>query len=184
MRRWLRSAGRKLMQWARILAHITGTVDQQLLLRNDYLFAENRILNPPSCTSKINKLGNRGGVCSKSFFGIRCFALESLWNSSKDFRTRCCKINELTLTRNQAVRGSKPQPEPGTRTLPRRSRRAYRKRDEVSCSRRLTVRSQRLRSCEVQPELRLKCDACPGAGYANGAEIPRLLWLPPIIRSV
>jgi NADPH-dependent ferric siderophore reductase len=97
------------------------------------------------------------------------FVLESLWNSSKDFRTRCCKINELTLTRNQAVRGSKPQPEPGTRTLPQRSRWAYRKRDDVSCSRLFTVRSQRLRICEVHPELRLRCDACPGAGYANGA---------------
>src|ERR1700678_599037 len=32
------------MQWARILAYITGTVDQELLLRNEYLAAENRIL--------------------------------------------------------------------------------------------------------------------------------------------
>jgi putative transposase len=32
------------MNWARILAHITGTVDQELLLRNEYLVAENRIL--------------------------------------------------------------------------------------------------------------------------------------------
>jgi putative transposase len=32
------------MQWARILAYITGTVDQELLLRNEYLVAENRIL--------------------------------------------------------------------------------------------------------------------------------------------
>jgi putative transposase len=32
------------MEWARILAHITGTVDQELLLRNEYLAAENRIL--------------------------------------------------------------------------------------------------------------------------------------------
>ena len=31
------------MQWARILAYITGTVDQELLLRNEYLVAENRI---------------------------------------------------------------------------------------------------------------------------------------------
>jgi putative transposase len=29
---------------ARILAYITGTVDQELLLRNEYLIAENRIL--------------------------------------------------------------------------------------------------------------------------------------------
>jgi hypothetical protein len=32
------------MEWARILAYITGTVDQELLLRNEYLAAENRIL--------------------------------------------------------------------------------------------------------------------------------------------
>ena len=32
------------MDWALILAYITGTVDQELLLRNEYLAAENRIL--------------------------------------------------------------------------------------------------------------------------------------------
>jgi putative transposase len=32
------------MDWPRLLAYITGTVDQQLLLRNEYLAAENRIL--------------------------------------------------------------------------------------------------------------------------------------------
>jgi hypothetical protein len=32
------------MEWARILAYITGTVDQELLLRNEYLAAENGIL--------------------------------------------------------------------------------------------------------------------------------------------
>jgi len=32
------------MVWARMLAYITGTVDQELLLRNEYLAAENRIL--------------------------------------------------------------------------------------------------------------------------------------------
>jgi len=32
------------MDWVRILAYITGTVDQELLLRNEYLMAENRIL--------------------------------------------------------------------------------------------------------------------------------------------
>ena len=32
------------MDWARLLAYITGTVDQELLLRNEYLAAENRIL--------------------------------------------------------------------------------------------------------------------------------------------
>src|SRR3982074_2446010 len=32
------------MNWTRILAYVTGTVDQELLLRNEYLAAENRIL--------------------------------------------------------------------------------------------------------------------------------------------
>ena len=32
------------MDWARMLAYITGTVDQELLSRNEYLVAENRIL--------------------------------------------------------------------------------------------------------------------------------------------
>jgi putative transposase len=33
-----------VMDWARILAFVTGTVDQELLARNEYLAAENRIL--------------------------------------------------------------------------------------------------------------------------------------------
>ena len=32
------------MSWRRILAYITGTVDDELRLRNEYLAAENRIL--------------------------------------------------------------------------------------------------------------------------------------------
>ncbi|MGY3621635.1 hypothetical protein [Bradyrhizobium sp. USDA 10063] len=32
------------MDWARILAYVTGTVDQELLARNEYPAAENRII--------------------------------------------------------------------------------------------------------------------------------------------
>ena len=32
------------MDWRKVLAYITGTVDEELLLRNEYLAAENRIL--------------------------------------------------------------------------------------------------------------------------------------------
>src|SRR5260370_37358522 len=32
------------MLWARLLAYVTGTVNQELLLRNEHLAAENRIL--------------------------------------------------------------------------------------------------------------------------------------------
>src|SRR5262249_42315437 len=40
----LQAEGSPKMIWARVLAYITGTVDQELLLRNEYLAAENRIL--------------------------------------------------------------------------------------------------------------------------------------------
>lgn len=32
------------MNWNRLLAYITGSVDQELLLRNEYLSTENRLL--------------------------------------------------------------------------------------------------------------------------------------------
>ena len=38
------------MEWTRILAYITGSVDRKLLLRNEYLAAENRILR-----TKLNR---------------------------------------------------------------------------------------------------------------------------------
>ena len=45
--RQLRTAqaeGEKRMDWKTLLAYITGTVDQELLARNEYLVTENRIL--------------------------------------------------------------------------------------------------------------------------------------------
>ena len=36
--------GEGSMDWKTLLAYITGTVDQELLLRNEYLVTENRIL--------------------------------------------------------------------------------------------------------------------------------------------
>ena len=45
------------MLWARLVAYVTGTVDQELLLRNEYLMAENRIL--------------RGQIKSVAAFGRR-----------------------------------------------------------------------------------------------------------------
>ena len=33
------------MDWKRLLAYITGSVDQELLLRNEYLVTENRLLH-------------------------------------------------------------------------------------------------------------------------------------------
>src|SRR5207237_7004819 len=36
--------GGEAMDWKQLLAYITGTVNQELLLRNEYLVTENRIL--------------------------------------------------------------------------------------------------------------------------------------------
>jgi hypothetical protein len=44
---WLRVEqveGARRMDWKTLLAYITGTVDQDLLLRNEYLVTENRLL--------------------------------------------------------------------------------------------------------------------------------------------
>jgi hypothetical protein len=38
------------MDWKYLLAYITGTGDQELLLRNDYLVTENRIPQEGLCT--------------------------------------------------------------------------------------------------------------------------------------
>src|SRR5713226_6167368 len=43
-------------KWARLLAYVTGLFNQKLLLQNDYLAAENRILRatfPPVCAFPI-----------------------------------------------------------------------------------------------------------------------------------
>jgi putative transposase len=42
------------MDWARMLAYVTGTVDQELLARNEYLTAENRILKAQLNGSKLS----------------------------------------------------------------------------------------------------------------------------------
>jgi putative transposase len=34
------------MDWARMLAYVTGTLDQELLVRNEYLTAENPFSKP------------------------------------------------------------------------------------------------------------------------------------------
>src|SRR5215831_6650252 len=60
-------------QWARLLAYVTGLVNQELLLQNEYLAAENRILrgrlparlclsDPERCTLAYigKRLGRKG----------------------------------------------------------------------------------------------------------------------------
>ena len=66
------------MDWKTLLAYITGSVDQELLLRNEYLVTENRILRnqipgrvrltdgertdaAPKLGKKLGKTGTGGG---------------------------------------------------------------------------------------------------------------------------
>jgi hypothetical protein len=56
------------MIWTRMLAYITGTVDQELLLRNEYLTAENRILRAQICdepAETVTKQPNHGKNLSR-----------------------------------------------------------------------------------------------------------------------
>ena len=52
-------------KWVRLLAYVTGLVNQKLLLQNEYLAAENRILRAhlPArrypCGQRIKRLGSR-----------------------------------------------------------------------------------------------------------------------------
>jgi hypothetical protein len=44
------------MDWARILAYVTGTVDQELLGRNEYLAAENPYGQKTETADKTSRL--------------------------------------------------------------------------------------------------------------------------------
>ena len=63
------------MEWARILAYITGTVDQELLVRNEYLAAENQILRgqlkgrPKLSDAERAKLGEIGRRLGRKALG-------------------------------------------------------------------------------------------------------------------
>ena len=47
-------------KWVRLLAYITGLVNQELLLQNEYLAAENRILGFIAKFPLITSRGERG----------------------------------------------------------------------------------------------------------------------------
>jgi putative transposase len=73
----LRTGGQmgELMEWARILAYISGTVDQELLLRIEYLAAESQILRgqlkgrPKLSDAERAKLGEIGRRLGRKALG-------------------------------------------------------------------------------------------------------------------
>jgi hypothetical protein len=61
--RLLWTLGMKQDSWVRLLTYITGLVNQELLLQNEYLAAENRILRAqlPGRRSTWNPRNSHGG---------------------------------------------------------------------------------------------------------------------------
>ena len=57
--------GDRHMDWKTLLAYITGTVDQELLLRNEYLVTENRILRN-QLKGRVRFSNSRYSPCSLS----------------------------------------------------------------------------------------------------------------------
>jgi hypothetical protein len=59
------------MDWARVLAFVTGMVDQELLARIEYLAAENHILKGPvegaaEALGRVNRRLLSGDSCNRS----------------------------------------------------------------------------------------------------------------------
>ena len=48
----LRTLSMKDNKWLKLLTYVTGLVNQELLLQNEYLAAENRVLRVPTCGSR------------------------------------------------------------------------------------------------------------------------------------
>jgi hypothetical protein len=80
-RQWMaaQAEGARRMDWKTLLAYITGTVDQELLLRNEYLVTENRILRnhikgrvrlSDGERKTLAEIGQKLGTRSSSFFRL------------------------------------------------------------------------------------------------------------------
>src|SRR5207253_6838392 len=117
---WRAQGEGRLMELARILAYVTGTVDQELLARNEYLAAENRILKGPVERS-TEALGRRAGRARRdrlspgpqgSRRGRNCGPAGHLWatavSPSHDgapaalFSVECDSDRELNYTHDSA----------------------------------------------------------------------------------
>ena len=70
------------MDWSRILAYITGTVDQELLLRNEYLVAENRILRNQE-RGRLVLSGSEKRTLAEIGYRLGRKALEDVANAAK-----------------------------------------------------------------------------------------------------
>jgi len=105
------------MEWTRILAYITGTVDQELLLRNEYLAAENGILKAQlkGCLrlsdaerAKLGEIGHRLGRKSLSEVATTAVCTENLnpnvlTMKSAQYGARIYDAGSLNLARDRRI---------------------------------------------------------------------------------
>ena len=96
------------MEWTRILAYISGTMDQELLLRNEYLAAENQILRgqlkgrPKLSDAERAKLGEIGRRLGRKALGD--VATAALPDTILGWKARRAQVRWLEA--------SKPRPTP------------------------------------------------------------------------
>src|SRR5258707_3674533 len=113
------------MDWARILAYVTGTVDQELLARNEYLAAENRILKSQlngrlrllARQSRWESVLPHGGMFPKGAIPSRLSRYRSSWTPSEPCSGRSVIAwAAKPLPRSRLSRGRTPSL-PGTASL-------------------------------------------------------------------
>ena len=104
------------MDWKHLLAYITGTVDQELLLRNEYLVTENRILRN-QITGRVRLTDGERKTWRKS---ARSWGRKPWrkWRTSSNL-TRSCLAPQAVA---QKFDGSTQRKAPGRPTIDRRSR--------------------------------------------------------------
>ena len=99
------------MEWTRILAYISGTMDQELLLRNEYLAAGNHILRgqlrgrPKLSDAERAKLGEIGRQTGSQGTRRRSDCRSARYHSGMVPKARRAQVRWLEA--------SKPRPTPG-----------------------------------------------------------------------
>jgi hypothetical protein len=99
------------MEWTRILAYITGTVDQELLLRNEYLAAENGILKAQLTPERSH--ANLASDFDPRTFGFR--KLSDLVRRTNSFEIDHPKGGSMRIGTKSAA-GSPPKSKTVTKT--------------------------------------------------------------------
>ena len=84
------------MDWARMLAYVTGTVDQELLARNEYLAAENRIMKA-QLKGRLKLSDTERGVLGEIGHRLGRKFLADVANRAAPFRQRYRRSRQTPL---------------------------------------------------------------------------------------